>query len=176
MLHCRAIPHRLRQMSSNCSLYMYTLKNFPISPGLFITGPALLPTSPLINGFWFAEEWVCSTQITNNWFNWIFFLLENTSISQYGIPKIKSLSINPMGCAVHGVLQDFCYLAETQTLAASRLRLRGCGTSMRKAPPHGVVVWLAESQKDFSSSKMKGTEDHLFLHTTKMKNEGKSQV
>lgn len=92
MLHCTAILHRLKQMPSNCSPPVCTLKNLPIIPGLLIPHPAVLPTSPLMNGFWFAGDWLCSTQTTNNWLNCIFFLLENTRVSQYGIAKIKSLS------------------------------------------------------------------------------------
>lgn len=95
-----------------------------------------------------------------NWGLTESFLLENTHESQYSTPKIKSLSVNPMGCIVPRVLQDFCY----QSLWLEP------DTKMRKALPHSMVC-LAKRQKSSPFPKWRALKIiYIYLHTTKAKN------
>ena len=110
MLCSRATSHRLcwgKQTSSNSPIYVQpqTLSCcYPWTLHCRLCHSTYLPIDRWVLGC--TDGWVCGTQTTNNWLNWVFFLLENTRGSQYGSPKIKSLSVNPMGYAVARILQD----------------------------------------------------------------------
>lgn len=135
-------------MSSNCPTYVKPQALFYYYPWTWLQALPwhLHPLQQVGSGLqgWLGLHYT-------NWGLTESFLLENTHESQYGTPKIKSLSVNPMGCIVPRVLQDFCYQFVVRAWHKDE---------ESPSTQHGLP---SKKTEVFSFSKMKSTKDHLHI-------------